>query len=83
MRELVPGFENLNSRGARVDGGAFISLSPVSISKNDQAGFGEKCHLIQNINSRWVDVGLGWSTLRTEYASHISELAATRTCSSV
>ena len=29
MRELVPGFENLNSRGARVDGGAFITLSPV------------------------------------------------------
>ena len=32
MRELVPGFENLNSRGARVDGGAFITLSPVASS---------------------------------------------------
>ena len=40
-------------------------------------------HLIQNINSCWVDVGLGWSTLRTEYTRDISELAKTRTFSSV
>ena len=42
MRELVPGFENLNSRGARVDGGAFITLSPVTVSKNSKNEVFEK-----------------------------------------
>ena len=35
MRELVPGFENLNSRGARVDGGGVYYFMPGTISHRE------------------------------------------------
>ena len=67
-----------------IDGKSFLDFSKNEILKIYEMVCGMQGTLyVQNINSCWVDVGLGWSTLRTEYTSDISELAATRTCSSV
>ena len=38
MRELVPDFENLNSRGARVEGGVYYLLSGTILLSNKHFG---------------------------------------------
>ena len=56
MRELVPGFENLNSRGARVDGGAFITLSPVIFAISPHGKLGSESHpVLKDIQLLYIE----------------------------